>query len=393
MVCRLRLSTYMRLSTVTPAFRRLGRQTFSKANVFHSDRSTTVRGRVPLSIWEKVTAQLHNQSLHPLNILRREIEAHFEKTYPSLFELHSSLSPIVTTEQCFDHLLIPPSHTSRSPTDTYYIDKHTLLRPHMTVHDVPLLRGGSEAFLLCGDVYRRDSVDRTHYPVFHQIDAARLFPCGTSQEYIVDDLKSSLSGLAHHLFGPETRMRWVEGSFPFTSPSFELEIFWRDEWLEVLGCGLIRRGVLQNGNVSNDVNGWAFGLGLERLAMVLFEIPDIRLFWSRDTRFLDQFKDGDFQRKFKPFSAYPSIEKDISFWIGEESTFHENDFHEIVRSLSEDLVESVSMVDRYKRAERTSLCFRIIYRSMERSLTHVEINELHDSLREFVAETLPVTLR
>lgn len=347
------------------------------------------RGRVPEVIWLKTAAALHRTINHPLDTLRREIEAHFHKTHPSLFNAFSDISPIVSTEQCFDDLLVPPDHPSRSPTDTYYIDNATCLRPHMTTHDVPLLRDGSEAFLLCGDVYRRDTVDRTHYPVFHQVDGVRLFPAGTSRDFIAQDLKAVLGGLARHLFG-DADMRWVDAYFPFTEPSFELEVQWKGEWLELLGCGLLHRGVLHSAGVSDQVNGWAFGLGLERLAMVLYGIPDIRLFWSSDERFVNQFT-GSLGDRFKPFSAYPSIEKDVSFWVTDG--YHENDFCEVVRAVGGDLVENVSIIDRFEKDGRTSLCYRLIFRSMERSLTHVEINELYHHLRGVIGDTLPVTLR
>jgi len=85
-------------------------------------------------------------------------------------------------------------------------------------------------------------------------------------------------------------MRWLDSYFPFTHPSWELEIFFQDEWLEVLGCGVVEQQIVERAGTSNRV-GWAFGLGLERLAMVLFGIPDIRLFWSTDERFIGQFNE------------------------------------------------------------------------------------------------------
>ena len=122
-------------------------------------------------------------------------------------------------------------------------------------------------------------------------------------------------------------MRWNDDYFPFTDPSFELEIFYNGEWLEILGCGVIYDGVLTN--AQRDVQkqcGWAFGLGLERWAMKLFEIDDIRLFWSEDLRFLNQFKAGEIS-KFKPYSKYPACYKDIAFWLSDAETYSENNFH------------------------------------------------------------------
>jgi len=134
--------------------------------------------------------------------------------------------------------------------------------------------------------------------------------------------------------------------------------------------------------VQNKV-GWAFGLGLERIAMVLFSIPDIRLFWSTDERFLTQFEQGKIQA-FQPYSKYPSCFKDVSFWVPQGESIHENDFCDIVRDTAGDLVEDVKQVrvtscisksalivgqiDRFlhPKTNRTSLCYRINYRSMDR---------------------------
>ena len=106
------------------------------------------------------------------------------------------------------------------------------------------------------------------------------------------DLKQVLSNLAREIFG-DVEMRWSTDYFPFTDPSFELEIFYNNEWLEILGCGVIHDEVMTRGNkeIQKEV-GWAFGLGLERWAMKLFDIDDIRQFWSTDPRFINQFKPG-----------------------------------------------------------------------------------------------------
>jgi phenylalanyl-tRNA synthetase alpha chain len=154
--------------------------------------------------------------------------------------------------------------------------------------------------------------------------------------YMENDLKQELEGLAAALFGP-TEYRWVDAYFPFTDPSYELEIYFQGEWLEVLGCGVIHPEILQNSG-RGDEQGWAFGLGLERLAMVLFNIPDIRLFWTDDERFHHQFRSGEIIN-FMPYSKFPPCFKDVSFWLGDQ--FHANDLNEIVRDIAGDLVEQV----------------------------------------------------
>merc|ERR1712070_932665 len=157
---------------------------------------------------------------------------------------------------------------------------------------------------------------------------------------------------------------------------------------EVLGCGVVHSAVLERCGLS-ERHGWAFGLGLERLAMVLFSIPDIRLFWSDDERFVKQFKEGQIT-KFKPYSKYPPCFKDISFWIPDK--FEPNDFFEIGRGVAGELIEKMDLVDEFTNPKigKTSHCYRITYRSMDRSLEDAEINELQMELRAQAEEKLAV---
>ena len=206
------------------------------------------------------------------------------------------------------------------------------------------------------------------------------------------DLKATLEGLIKYVFDdPDLQTRWRDDYFPFTEPSFELDVFYQDEWLEVLGCGVIHADVLERCGLASR-RGWAFGLGLERLAMVLFAIPDIRLFWTDDERFHKQFKAGQVST-FKPYSKYPPVFKDIAFWCPE--SYVENDFNELARSIGGELIERVENIDTFTNPKtgKTSNCYRITYRSMDRSLTDVEINALQDSLRDEAAAALSVELR
>jgi phenylalanyl-tRNA synthetase alpha chain len=159
----------------------------------------------------------------------------------------------------------------------------------------------------------------------------------------------------------------------------------------VLGCGVIQQPILDKCDMSTK-HGWAFGLGLERLAMVLFDIPDIRLFWTTDERFLSQFKDGEIT-KFQPYSKFPPCYKDIAFWLPEN--WEENNFAELVRNVAGDIVESVSLIDKFDNPKKgkTSHCYRINYRAMDRSLTNEEVDKLQEQVREQSASKLSVELR
>jgi phenylalanyl-tRNA synthetase alpha chain len=208
------------------------------------------------------------------------------------------------------------------------------------------------------------------------------------------------------------KVRWVEAYFPFTSPSWELEVFYGGGWLEVLGCGVSKQELFINAGVPSQL-GWAFGIGLERIAMLLFQIPDIRLFWSTDERFLGQFTGVSdnlgLLKRFIPFSKYPACYKDVSFWLPSPTAaagrntasatfandFHENDVMEVIRNVAGDVVEDVKLVDNFAhpKSGRKSLCYRINYRSLERTLTNEETNRLHSAVTEALVDRLGVQIR
>lgn len=272
------------------------------------------------------------------------------------------------------------------------------------------MKSGLDNYLVIGEVYRRDEIDATHYPVFHQVDAVRtlhrdkLFknnndlqimessyktnpssflpikssikcidqskqPCHTMEavKLMEHEFKSVLGALVQHLFGKDIKYRWVDSYFPFTQPSWECEIYYGGEWLEVLGSGIMRNEILEQNGVHNTI-GWAFGVGLERLAMILYDIPDIRLFWSNDSGFLNQFNENDFgkQIKYKKISSYPQCVNDLSFWLPNEVSldqFSANDFYDLVRDVSGDVVEQVYiyMYIKFKKKIRKKLWLKIFF--------------------------------
>ncbi|XP_076297536.1 phenylalanyl-tRNA synthetase, mitochondrial [Lasioglossum baleicum] len=384
------------------------------------------------NIISKLGKNLHVTRYHPLSHIRQRIVNYFYKQFYNrignvTFSVYDNISPIVTTAQHFDSLLVPKDHPSRTKLDCYYVNRDTLLRAHTTAHQSELISMGLNNFLIIGDVYRRDEIDKVHYPVFHQADAVRL--C-TSEEVFQNtknsdelrlfehrgiennekqgchsleavkimehELKNTLTGLVQVLFGQNVQFRWVEQYFPFTHPSWELEVYYNNQWLEVLGCGIMRQEILQNAGAGERI-GWAFGLGLERLAMCLYSIPDIRLFWSTDSGFLNQFQfeDSDTMIRYKPISIYPQCKSDISFWLPEDGSYSSNDFYDIVREIAGDKVEQIILQDTYTdpRTNRLSHCYTIVYRHMERTLIKAEVNCLHNQIRKLVAEKLNVTVR
>lgn len=188
------------------------------------------------------------------------------------------------------------------------------------------------------------------------------------------------------LFQQELEFKWIPAYFPFTTPSFELEIFYNNKWVEMLGCGVVKREILLKAGLENHI-AFACGFGLERLAMIKYEIPDIRLFWSKDTGFTSQFAKRSFSDsfKYKPISIYPQSPKDCSFWIDGPAAVNwcENDFYDLVREIGNEIIEQVYLTDEFVNKDgRKSNTFRIIYRSPERTLIRKEVVQIHEQIKE-----------
>lgn len=343
-----------------------------------------IKRNITPGIQDKLGRNLHNRKNHPLEIIKRKIYNYFGST----FEKFDDFNPIVKIEENFDKLLIPKDHPARGLSDTYYQDEHHVLRTHTSAHQNTLLNAGHEKFLVTGDVYRKDDIDSCHYPVFHQMEGVCIV--GPDQDPATE-LKAILSGLVNHLF-PNCEYHFKEDYFPFTEPSYEVEVLYNGNWLEILGCGVVHTQIMQNCNLGHR-KAYAFGLGIERLAMILFNIPDIRYFWSDDARFISQFESGEVV-EFKPYSPFPSTDRDISFWLSE--TFTHNDFCSIIRELGGDIIESVSKVGDdfiHPKTSRVSRLYRIVYRSNDRSLTNDEVNVIQEGIISAVKQEFNIEIR
>lgn len=186
----------------------------------------------------------------------------------------------------FEALNTPPDHPARDMQDTFYLPDGNLLRTHtssvqiryMEKHDPPL------RIVAPGRVYRRDTVDATHSAVFHQVELLAI-----DKGLTFTDLKGTLKQFLYQMFG-ELPIRFRPSYFPFTEPSAEVDVQWKGKWLEVLGCGTVDPNVLKAVGYDPEVyTGFAAGFGVERFAMVLHQIDDIRRLYSSDLRFLRQF--------------------------------------------------------------------------------------------------------
>lgn len=311
---------------------------------------------------------------------------------------------IVSTDVAFDLFDFPSTHPARSKSDTYYTDDNHILRTHTTVmwyyylHNEEIKKkienGEDVGCLSYGKVYRKDEIDRRHMNVFHQIDGWYLTP-RTKKEITLEDLKDVLVKIVQALFGSEVKYKFMEETFPFTHPSIEIEVEINGKWVEVVGSGVVKGKVLENLGVdSQKYNGWAFGFGLERLAIIGMELPDIRLLWSDDERVKKQLKLGTI---FKEVSKYPAIVRDISFLV-DKANFAPNDYFDLVRDVVGDMAEEMALVDEYENeakfgAGKKSYAYRITYRALDRTLTDAEVNEIHKKLEEETTKVFGATVR
>lgn len=310
---------------------------------------------------------------------------------------------IVTTEDDFDLLNTPKDHPSRRESDTYYLDQNHILRTQMTVmwpyyfRDKDVLERlkieGGVGSLAPGIVFRKDEIDKKHFPAFHQTDF--LYVCRRDKHVItLKELQDIQAEAVKAIFG-DIEFRFLVDTFPFTDPSTQVEINWQGNWIEITGAGLVHPNCLRNFGLDPEVyNGWAGTFGLDRVAMIKMGIPDIRILWSSDPRITSQFK--DINSKYKEVSKYPETSRDISFII--DKSINLNNYYEIVRDFAENLIEEVKLVDEFENeakfgAGKKSYTFRIVYRSPERTLTNEEINKIQDEIREETVKQLNAVLR
>tara|TARA_R110000824_G_scaffold401771_1_gene615308 strand:- start:9752 stop:10885 length:1134 start_codon:yes stop_codon:yes gene_type:complete len=325
------------------------------------------------------------------------------KSVPTLKDFDVIEIPeIVPSDVSFDMFDFADDHPARSTSDTYYVDETNILRTHDTVFWYYYLndpsvkeraaKGETLGALCYGKVYRKDEIDRRHMNIFHQMGGWYLIPDseGTLE---LDDLKNVLSEVVKTVFGDDVEYRFNEDTFPYTDPSLEVEVMINGEWVEILGGGMPKKSVLKNFGLEG-YNGWAFGFGLERLAIISMKLPDIRLLWSTDERVRKQLVLG---QEFDEVSKYPPVLRDISFVVAKEG-FVVNTYFDLVRDIAGDLVEQVELLDQYENEEKfgagkISYAFRITYRSIEKTLTGAEVDELHKKLEAATTDTYQATVR
>lgn len=226
--------------------------------------------------------------LHPVTKTMRRIEQFFAKAGYSV-----EVGPEIEDDyHNFEALNIPDHHPARAMHDTFYFDARTLLRTHTSPVQVRTMEQGKPPFrMICpGRVYRCDS-DQTHTPMFHQVEGLLV-----EENVSFAALKTTIEEFLQVFFERDLAVRFRPSYFPFTEPSAEVDIEWgRDDdgnikWLEVMGCGMVHPKVFEASGIDPDkYSGFAFGLGVERLAMLRYGVNDLRMFFENDLRFLKQF--------------------------------------------------------------------------------------------------------
>lgn len=223
-------------------------------------------------------------SLHIVTQMTREIAAIFRD-----LGFRLEYGPEIENEWFnFDALNVPSDHPARDMQDTLYTDRDYVLRTHSSPTQIRSMLNGTPpmAVITTGKVYRHDS-DATHSPMFHQMEGFAV-----AEDITFGHLKSVLHAFLRAIFGEDVKIRFRPSFFPFTEPSAEVDVWSpsRNEWMEVLGSGMIHPNVLRNGGIDpQKYSGFAFGLGIDRLAMIKFGVTDIRLMYENDLRFLKQF--------------------------------------------------------------------------------------------------------
>ena len=224
-------------------------------------------------------------NLHPLEHVTDEIKSIFQSIGFSV-----AYGPEIDDDyHNFEALNVPKHHPARDMQDTFFIDSDIVLRTHTSNVQIHLMENQDPPLrhTCCGRVFRNEEVSYKSFCLFHQVEGLVINESSSFAE-----MKGTLEYFAKEMFGKDTKMRFRPSYFPFTEPSAEVDI-WNDklnQWMEILGCGMVNPNVLENvGYDSEKYQGFAFGMGIERIAMIKYGIRDIRLFYQNDKRFLEQF--------------------------------------------------------------------------------------------------------
>ncbi len=227
--------------------------------------------------------RIHFGRKHPLVQVADQIKKIFTS-----FGFSIEDGPEVETDYYnFEALNIPKSHPARAMQDTLYITEDIVLRTHTSPVQIRVMEDRKPPIRIIapGRVYRRDTPDATHSPFFHQVEGLVV-----GETVTFADLKGVIQAFAHRMFGKDAKVRFRPSFFPFTEPSAEYDVWFNGKWMEISGCGMVHPNVFKAVGIDPEkYSGYAFGMGIDRVAMLKYDVKDIRLFFENDLRFLSQF--------------------------------------------------------------------------------------------------------
>jgi len=258
--------------------------------------SATVQDDVSKEDLTRPGTAIGGGTMHPISLAKNEIVDIFQRIGFTLSE-----GPEIEDDwHNFSALNFPPEHPARDMQDTFFVDSESALRTHTSSVQVRVMESSEPPIrtISPGRVFRNEAISARSHCIFHQVEGLYI-----DKGVSFADLKQTLLYFAKELLGEQTDIRLRPSYFPFTEPSAEVDVYWGLEtetdyritkgtgWLEIMGCGMVDPAVLSNCNIDPEIySGFAFGMGIERIAMLKYQVPDIRMFFENDKRFLKQFK-------------------------------------------------------------------------------------------------------
>jgi len=336
---------------------------------------------------------------HALRMIYEKITDYMRSTHPeSDVQIHRK-SPIVTTEDNYDNLLIAKDNISRSSTYTHYVDKTHILRTHTSAHLPGILRELSQrddwedvVILLPGLAYRRDVSDKKHVSEVHMLEMWRIVKNSARRPIVKDDLLAVVKGVATTA-APGWQLRIENSPHPYTNQGIEVNAVNGKRDIEILECGLIKDAILSNSGLDPKAHsGWALGMGLDRLVMTLKDIPDVRYLRSTNPRIAEQMTNLE---PYEEVSNQPAIKRDMSYSV--PTAYVEEDISSDIRGALKDKIDTLEEVEILSETPYDSLpaiarerlgcqpgqknvLVRVTLRHLEKSITNEEANAIYEQV-------------
>jgi phenylalanyl-tRNA synthetase alpha chain len=354
---------------------------------------------VELRNYLAITDLTLGETTHVISLLYQKIESYITISHSSSDVQVHRPDPIVTSIENYDSLLIAADNISRSSTYTHYVSKTHVLRTHTSAHLPGILRELAShddwddvVILLPGLAYRRDVSDKKHVGEVHMLEMWRVVRNSARRVIVKDDLLAVVSGIARTA-ASSWKLRIIDSPHPYTRGGIEVNAIVGDRDIEILECGLIKDDILGNAGLDpGEYSGWALGMGLDRLAMTLKGIPDIRYLRSVNPKIAQQMTDLE---PYREVSRQPAIQRDMSYSVP-KSYVEEDISDDIRRALANqaDTLESVELLSQSSyeslpqkirnrlgiQSDQKNVLVQVTLRHLGRSIANREANELYDQI-------------